>query len=255
MLVLNTNKWWDWWFTIANQDIIPAYPNPEWNILMAFTWRYDLHNNTEPTNYAFDVNWTKVHSIVPRLILPNDLAIKWNNSYNYPPSLWITTDCPSTANTNKVVSMTIWLENPFEAWNVIWKRIIFPKVWIMFQSTNYLTNQYIKSCTYKISIIHSDWTKTTIATQTATNDSSTNYNFSANNDWNTSWYYQVKNLSEVSVVETAWYTTIDWDYLVVEISFTISKPSSATPTWWIYFWWYSPCSVNQRLSIFQVSVE
>ena len=255
-LVLNTNRSWNWWYTIANESIIPPYPNPNDNILLSFDWQINLSALTEPSSSAFSVNWTKVHQIARPLLLPTDREIKWNQWYYQPPTLNIISSCLNGS--DKTSFIRIWLEKPFEAWMTIWKTIIFPNATFITSSSweQFVWLGYLKSATYKVWILHSDGTITYIATRTISN-TDTQWEYISNYwgpDWNSSAWRPWRDVWTEEIQTTNWYTTIDWDYLIVEISF-VNHWTSSRPDNWLAFWSYAPTKALQRLKIFQVSIE
>lgn len=249
-LVLNTNKSWWWGYQLSNGEIWVSYPQFENNCILFA--QVSLDNwSTIPT--AYTVNWTAVNFMTWVLEAPSCFQIAdytWNAS-NIPwwYYIWNVWNLPSNI-------IRIWTKEPISAWMTIWKTVVFPQ---LLQRSASTSTTRLTDITYKVWLLHSDWTISYIATTTITTWTTKSiYMLPTTWDWTTwrdftSYYYQ-KFWETNQVSMTSWIVSQAWDYIIAEIVF----PSNYTQFYWYLFLWtvvpyWNLLTTTNR--VFQISID
>ena len=250
-LVLNTNTSW-WWYQLSNQDIVQSYPELNNNIIIWPTWRRRWISATP----VLTVNWTSIDDFCAIVSAPDLYEVKWPINWQYSP---IATACNFLSSVGQATTMTrrIWTAYPIQSWLIIWKKIIFPKLFYWNTSWN-LPSSYLTSMYLKVWVLHTDWTITYIATQEidiTTRNWWNSYYFNTGTFWSnrtTSYGFYEMIWSNV-LITTSWYTTQEWDYVFWERQAT-KKAGTSTTTMCM---WDTPYLEDTwtRRSPFQISID
>jgi len=250
-LVLNTNTSWWWAYQLSNSDIWVSYPQFENNCILFAQVSLENWNEIQT---AYSVNWTAVNFITWVLEAPWCFQIAdYTWAADHIPwwyYIWNINTLPSN-------TIRIWTREAVSAWLTIWKTVVFPQ--LLQRSANSSVNR-LSSITYKVWLLHSDWTISYIATKTITSGTMQYINmFPSTWDWSvwksfSSYYY--KNFwytNEVS--RTNWIVSQEWDYIIAEI--VLPSDEYATFNWYLFFWtvvpyWNILTTTNR---VFQISID
>ena len=244
MLTLNTNAWWNWGYSLSNKEVSTAYPQIEENILLLpkIDWQFGM--NSLPT--AFEVNWTPVHFVNDTFIAPNNLSCGyWNTIYNWSTYLFPPCNLITLQYTNPAI-LRFWLFEPLQAWMTIWKTIVLPPLY------QWWTSSYIhSSMKLKVWVLHTDWTITYLAEQTLSKQSVYVWNLpNSSTRWSSVVYlYQFWTFQ---VVNTNWYTTVEWDRVIAEIE-TLETTQNVIQ--FIVLWSEFPIYASTKKQPIQISID
>lgn len=252
MLTLNTNAWWNWGYALSNKEVSTIYPQIEDNILL-FPELYQ-YNSNRPT--AFSVNWTVVNAISWVFNTPYNLELVepirgYNGSswfFYYPPVSFIR----FWNNTFRISS-----PEPLSSWMTIWKTIIIPRLYWTF--TNSSWTEY--DLQVKVWLLHTDWTITYMAekqqavSQTIVSSWTSMAWLNIRSEWQ--YYYYNRNywnswrvFWETTKINTNWYITQEWDYIIVEYN-TLWSTSNE----YVSFWTQTPTRESEMIYPIQVSID
>ena len=225
------------------------YPDCDNSILLANdTSRYLWAGET--ITEIFNVNWTKISSISWTICMPEYWkTFQWVFAYQtkyYPAICWFEVHTSWRSVLTAIDRLST--SQPIPAWLTIWKTVVLPETYIYFTWWNPTSSN--TSIQLKVGILHSDWSITYIAEWTAQNYTNTwmrieFWNLNTTN--NGSLYYPQKTKQ---VINTVWFTTQEWDYIIAETR--VEAPNSI---FYLTYWTLTPESSRQRLWVFQISID
>ena len=248
-LVINANTQWWWAYQLSNSEIWVSYPQFENNCILFAPVSLENWANL-PT--AFSVNWTAVNFMTWVLEAPWCFQIAdfaW--SIDYLPWWYYIHNFSSIPSS----IIRIWTREPIEAWLTIWKTVVFPHLFQRYVSSS---TDWLSELTYKVWLLHSDWTISYIANTTVSrNPSRITTTFFPNSadrrQKQYSSYYWFWFWETNEVVRTNWLVSQAWDYIIAEIIVPETHSfSGRLLLWTIVPYWNILKTTNK---VFQISVE
>lgn len=224
------------------------YPQIDNNILLfPELTQYDT---SRPT--AFSVNWTVVNAISWVFNAPYNLeqtkpilVYNGSNIQEYYPPVWY---IRFWNNTFRISS-----PEPLSSWMTIWKTIIIPRMYGCYKYNSW--SKY--NLEIKVWILHSDWTITYIADDTKSYTQSY-----VGLDWinvnpkrlqlnyNAAYWNYLFTFWKTVKINTNWYITQEWDYIIVEYN-TLWESAYE----FLSFWTQTPTRESEMIYPIQVSID